>query len=127
MKNKIYFENKNFKVFLISYLLLFIIYNGYIFIVDFPIGWVPVIINIAILILVIVRYHHLKNVLKIWSGIFLIFFPLLQVISKLFKFFLGGENFYEVDFLMALFFVIVGTIIFIMTKTIKNTFNNLSS
>ena len=121
MKDKIYFENKSFEVFLISYLLLLILYNGYIFIFDFPNGWIPVIVNTVILILVIVRYSHLKNVLKIWSGVFLIFFPLLQVLSKLFKFFLGGESFYEISFLKALFFIIVGVIIFILSKAVKNT------
>ncbi len=124
MKSRVYFENKNFRVFLISYLLLLILYNGYNVVFNFPNGWSPAIINMVILILVMAKSKYLKNILRIWSGIFLVFFPLMQVISSLFKFFLDGEAFYGVSFLMALFFIIVGVIIFTMSKTVKNIKNN---
>lgn len=119
MKAYSYFQQKKFKTFLLSYLILIITYNLYVFLIDFPNGWLPILLNALILLLVISKNKNLKIVLKVWSMIFLIIFPGLQLLSRFMKKFL--DNSFTIDFsssFMAALFVVVGIIIFSYSKSI---------
>jgi hypothetical protein len=119
MKVYSYFDLKWFKFFLLSYLILIIGYNLYAFIVDFPNGWLPILLHTFILLLVLSKNKNLKIILRTWSMIFLIIFPSIQLLSRVIKKSLNDS--FIVDFsssLMAVFFLVVGVIIFIYSESI---------
>lgn len=119
MKNYSQFEIKRFKFFLIIYLLLIISYNFYVFATNFPSGWLAVILNTLIIVLLLTRSKYLKIILRIWSMLFLIITSSIQLFSKILKKLL--DNNYEIEmksFFMSLFFLTCGIIIFYYSKTI---------
>lgn len=76
-------------VFYYSLIVLFatlLMYNVYIFFTSFDYFIiVPIIIQVFLLVLIIVKYSKIKLVLKVWTIIFLIIAPVMQLIGKLLK------------------------------------------
>lgn len=120
MKEYSYFENKTFKSFLIFYLSITILYNLYSFFIGFPNGWIALLINGVILLLTLAKSSYLKIGLKVWSVVFLIITPSLQIISKLIKKSLNSDYTLDlISFSKALIFLIIGICVFYFSRTIK--------
>lgn len=80
------FNSIIFYYFLITLFAILLIYNTYMFFIsrDYFII-IPIIIQIFLLILTFIKYVNIKLILKIWTIIFLIIAPTMQLIGKLLK------------------------------------------
>ncbi|MGR3856639.1 hypothetical protein [Chryseobacterium indologenes] len=80
------FNSIIFYYFLIALFAILLIYNTYIFFMshDYYII-IPIIIQFFLLILIFIKYVKIKLILKIWTIIFLIIAPIMQLIGKLLK------------------------------------------
>ncbi len=80
------FNSIIFYYFLIALFAILLIYNTYMFFIshDYFII-IPIIIQIFLLILTVIKYVNIKLILKIWTIIFFIIAPTMQLIGKLLK------------------------------------------
>ncbi|PWN61252.1 hypothetical protein C1634_014445 [Chryseobacterium viscerum] len=83
---------------------------------------IPIIIQIFLLILIFVRYVKVKLILKIWTIIFLIIAPIMQLIGKLLKDASYDYQYININvYVVPILMLIVGILMFyFITTTIDN-------
>lgn len=124
MKRKNVFINKSFKLGLLIFLCLLIVINSYACINGNEKAIIPILIQIFIIALLVNHHKYIKPVLKIWSGLFMIFLPLIIILSQLVKFIIDDKTI--IDFskiIKAFLYLIIGIIIFYLTKKLVTVQN----
>lgn len=107
------------KVIFIRYLIVFVsllsLYNLYIFYYTFPKNWFSLTLSLLILIVLIFRVKSFKVILKIWSLIFLVLIPGIQVVTKIGKLILDHDSSsFDLNFMIASVLMLNG--LFILYK-----------
>lgn len=118
MNKRVKFKSKIFRLILIAFLSIMILYNLYAYFTGITSAIFPIIFQLAMLALVVIRYYYLKIILQVWSGIFLITLSLIQVISKLIKAFISNINIDTISIIRNLLFIVFGILIFYLSSTL---------
>lgn len=116
------FTNIYFYYFLIILIISLLFYNTYSLAINFSLSiFIPIIIQLVILIMILTKNKGTKIILKIWSLVFFIIAGAMQVIGKLLK---DASNDYQtfdiVNYVYCISIIIIGIVVFLFTnKTIK--------
>lgn len=117
------FNSIIFYYFLIALFAILLIYNTYMFFIshDYYII-IPIAIQIFLLILIFIKYVKIKLILKIWTIIFLIIAPIMQLIGKLLKDASYDYQYIDVNiYIIPSLMLIAGCLIFyFIVKTVDN-------
>ncbi|MEJ5052458.1 hypothetical protein WH221_21715 [Chryseobacterium culicis] len=117
------FNSTAFYYVLIVLFVALIIYNTYVLFtsLDYFIV-VPIIIPLFLLVLIFVKYTKIKLILKIWTMIFLIIAPGMQLIGKLLKDASYDYQYFDINiYITPLLMFIVGVLIlYFIIKTVDN-------
>lgn len=117
------FNSIIFYYLLIAFFAILLIYNTYMFSLshDYYI-MTPIIIQIFLLVLIFIKYVKIKLILKIWTIIFLIIAPIMQLIGKLLKDASYDYQYIDLNiYIIPSLMLIVGCLIFyFIVKTIDN-------
>ena len=113
-----------FLILLLSGLLLFNIYS-----ISVSNNWfilLPIGIQLLLLVLVFSKYSKIKLLLKIWSLIFLIIAPIMQILGKLLKDASYDYQFFDAKvYIVPFLMLIIGIFVFYFTSlTVKTNDNN---
>ncbi|PWN72239.1 hypothetical protein C1631_006470 [Chryseobacterium phosphatilyticum] len=113
-----------FLIILLSGLLLFNLYSIYVssdWSILFPIG-----IQLLLLILVFIKFSKIKLLLKIWSLIFLIIAPIMQLLGKLLKDASYDYQFFDIRiYVIPFIMLIMGIVVFYFTSVTIKTKDNI--
>lgn len=115
------FKSDLFRFFLLFSLVILLIYNSYNLYLGDKFAIAPIFFQMALIILILRKDKIVKGFLKIWSGLFMILFPGLQVLAQLLYYLLDGLDAMDVNKLTrTLLFTILGCCIYYFTeKTIE--------
>jgi hypothetical protein len=117
------FNSTIFYYLLIAFFGILLIYNTYMFSLshDYYII-IPIAIQIFLLILIFIKYVKIKLILKIWTIIFLIIAPIMQLIGKLLKDASYDYQYIDVNiYIIPSLMLIAGCLIFyFIVKTVDN-------
>ena len=113
-----------FLMILLSGLLLFNVYS-----ISISRDWFilfPIAIQLLLLILVFIKFSKIKLLLKIWSLIFLIIAPIMQLLGKLLKDASYNYQFFDIRiYIIPFMMLIMGIIVFYFTLVTIKTKDNI--
>ncbi|GEN69616.1 hypothetical protein [Chryseobacterium rhizosphaerae] len=113
-----------FLIILLSGLLLFNVYS-----ISVSSDWsilFPIAIQLLLLILVFIKFSRIKLLLKIWSLIFLIIAPIMQLLGKLLKDASYDYQFFDIRiYIVPFIMLIMGIIVFYFTSVAIKTNGNI--
>lgn len=119
---KVKFNLSVFYYFLIIALVALLLYNIYSIYISFNlIKILPIVIQCLLLVMLFVKHIKVKLAIKVWSIIFLIIAPLMQLVGKLLKDVSHNFQFFEINhYLMPSLFLAIGCLIlYLSEKTIE--------